>query len=68
MSLREQVVELDEPSLLAHGLLALASSVASWLTARNQHTSMHVLSADAGLAAALGEGLRLLGLAAPERM
>jgi len=75
----ERVVEMDEPSLLAQGLLALASSVASWLTAGNQDTSMRVLSADAAVAAArlalvraargaLGEGLRLLGLVAPERM
>jgi arginyl-tRNA synthetase len=75
----EKVVELDEPSILAQALLALASSVASWLTAGNQDTSMRVLCPDVALATArlavvrtargaLGEGLRLLGLVAPERM
>jgi arginyl-tRNA synthetase len=75
----EKVVELDEPSILAQALLALASSVASWLTAGNQDTSMRVLCPDLALATArlalvraargaLGEGLRLLGLVAPERM
>jgi arginyl-tRNA synthetase len=75
----EKVIELDEPSVLAQALLALAGSVASWLTAGNQDTSMRVLSPDLALATArlalvraargaLGEGLRLLGLGAPERM
>jgi arginyl-tRNA synthetase len=75
----EKVIELDEPSVLAQALLALAASVASWLTAGNQDTSMRVLCPDLALATArlalvraargsLGEGLRLLGLAAPERM
>jgi arginyl-tRNA synthetase len=75
----ERVVELDEPSILAQALLALASSVASWLTAGSQDASMRVLSADVALGTArlalvraargaLGEGLRLLGLSAPERM
>ena len=75
----ERTVETDEPSVLAQGLLALAGSVASWLTAGNQDASMRVLCSDAELASAryglvrvarvaLGQGLQLLGLEAPERM
>jgi arginyl-tRNA synthetase len=75
----EKVVETDEPSILAQALLALASSVAAWLTAGNQDPSMRVLASDPALAtarlslvraarAALGGGLGLLGLVAPERM
>lgn len=75
----ERSVANDEPSLLAQGLLALASTVSSWLTAGNANPELRVLCPDAtqGAArltlvraarAALGEGLRLLGLQAPERM
>jgi len=75
----ERTVETDEPSVLAQSLLALAWCVASWLTAGNQDPSMRVLTPDTELASArhalvkvarasLGEGLRLLGLEAPERM
>jgi arginyl-tRNA synthetase len=75
----ERTVESDEPSVMAQALLALAWSVASWLTAGNQEPAMRVLSPDAELASArhalvrvarvtLGEGLRLLGLEAPLRM
>ncbi len=75
----ERAVETDEPSVLAAVLMTLAGSVASWLTAGNQATELRVLCADAALSAArlrlvhaargaLGEGLRLLGLYAPERM
>ena len=75
----ERAVDTDEPSVLAQALLGLASSVASWLTSGNADLNARVLCADAALAAsrlqlvaaargALGEGLRLLGLVAPERM
>ncbi len=75
----ERAVDTDEPSVLAQALLALASNVASWLTSGNADLNARVLCADAALAAsrlqlvtaargALGEGLRLLGLIAPERM
>jgi len=75
----ERAVDTDEPSVLAQALLALASTIASWLTSGNSDVNARVLCPDAVLAAsrlqlvtaargALGEGLRLLGLAAPERM
>jgi arginyl-tRNA synthetase len=75
----EKAVESDEPSALASGLLHLAGCVASWLTAGNHDHDARVLCADATTSAtrlrlvkaaraALGEGLRLLGLIAPERM
>jgi arginyl-tRNA synthetase len=75
----EKAVETDEPSALASGLLTLAGEVASWLTAGNHDHDARVLCADAGISSArlalvraarasLGEGLRLMGLQAPERM
>ena len=75
----ERVIDQDEPSVLAQALLALASSVATWLTSGNQDPALRVLCPDPVLSAtrlelvrasrgALGEGLRLLGLAAPLRM
>jgi arginyl-tRNA synthetase len=75
----ERVVESDEPSALAQALLALATAIASWLTAGNHDPDLRVLCPDAAKASArlalvraargaLGEGLRLLGLQAPERM
>lgn len=75
----EKAVESDEPSALATGLLSLAGEVASWLTAGNHDHDARVLCADAGVSAtrlalvraargSLGEGLRLMGLKAPERM
>ncbi len=75
----ERAVDLDEPSVLAQALLALASAVAAWLTSGNSDLTARVLCPDAALAASrlqlvraargtLGEGLRLLGLGAPERM
>ncbi len=75
----ERVAESDEPSILAQALLALASAIASWLTAGNHDPALRVLCPDAATASArlalvraargaLGEGLRLLGLQAPERM
>lgn len=75
----ERVADSDEPSALAQALLTLASAVSSWLTAGNADLALRVLCPDARMAAtrltlvraartALGEGLRLLGLQAPERM
>ena len=75
----ERTVEVDEPSALAQALLHLASTIASWLTSGNSDIHARVLCPDAAVAAsrlqlvtaargALGEGLRLLGLVAPERM
>jgi arginyl-tRNA synthetase len=75
----EKAVESDEPSALASGLLNLASEVASWLTSGNHDHDARVLCADANISASrlalvraarccLGEGLRLMGLRAPERM
>ncbi len=75
----ERAVDTDEPSTLAAALLHLAGAIASWLTAGNHDQGARVLCADAALAASrlalvraarasLGEGLRLIGLAAPERM
>jgi arginyl-tRNA synthetase len=75
----ERAVESDEPSVMAAALLALAGQVASWLTAGNHEPAARVLCADPALAAArlalvraaracIGEGLRLIGLQAPERM
>jgi len=75
----ERVADSDEPSPLAQALLGLASSVSSWLTAGNADVNLRVLCPDVAVAATrlalvraaratLGEGLRLLGLQAPERM
>lgn len=75
----ERAVAADEPSVLAQALLALAAGVSSWLTAGNNDPALRVLCPDAAVSAArlrlvsaarasLGEGLRLLGLQAPERM
>ena len=75
----ERGVEADEPSILAQALLHLAAAIASWLTAGNHDPTLRVLCPDAQLSrsrlalasaarGALGEGLRLLGLQAPERM
>jgi arginyl-tRNA synthetase len=75
----ERAIESDEPSILASALLSLAGQVASWLTAGNQDHGARVLCSDPALASArlavvqaarasLGEGLRLMGLQAPERM
>lgn len=75
----ERAVENDEPSAMASALLVLAGQVASWLTAGNHEPAARVLCADPDLASArlalvraaracLGEGLRLIGLQAPERM
>jgi arginyl-tRNA synthetase len=75
----ERSVESDEPSAMAAALLALAGQVASWLTAGNHDPSARVLCADQALSgarlslvraarASLGEGLRLIGLQAPQRM
>lgn len=75
----ERAVDSDEPSILAQGLLTLAGTVSSWLTSGNADVEARVLCPDAALSAArlrlvqaarasLGEGLRLLGLVAPERM
>ena len=75
----ERAVESDEPSVLAQALLALSSAVSSWLTAGNADVDLRVLCPDAAVSASrlalvraarasLGEGLRLLGLGAPERM
>jgi arginyl-tRNA synthetase len=73
------VVDNDEPNHLATALLQLASAISSWLSAGAKDSSARVLCDDAATAAArcrlvhaarttLGEGLRLLGLIAPERM
>ena len=75
----ERAVEADEPSIMAQALLVLAGAVSSWLTAGNRDPSARVLGDDPAVTAArlalvraarlhLGEGLRLLGLGAPERM
>lgn len=75
----ERAVESDEPSVLAQSLLALASAVAAWLTSGNADITARVLCPDVALGASrlqlvsaargtLCEGLRLLGLGAPERM
>lgn len=75
----ERACEDDDPSVLAHACIALASLVSSWLSAGNKDHSARVLCDDAAAAASrieivrlarvcLGEGLRLLGLQAPERM
>jgi arginyl-tRNA synthetase len=75
----ERAVDGDEPSQLAQALLHLSAAVSSWLTAGSKDETARVLMDDAALAAsrllivraaraALGEGLRLLGLDAPERM
>ncbi len=75
----ERAVDGDEPSVLAQALLALAAAVSGWLTAGNHDENLRVLGPDPAVTAArlalvraarasLGEGLRLLGLQAPERM
>ncbi len=75
----ERAVDTDEPSVLAQALLALASAVASWLTSGNADVHARVLCPDVALGVSrlqlvkaargtLREGLRLLGLGAPERM
>lgn len=75
----DRAVADDEPSTLAQGLLSLASAVSSWLTAGNNDHGARVLCDDTALSAArvglvgiaataLEEGLRLLGLGAPQRM
>lgn len=75
----ERAVDTDEPSVLAQALLGLAATVSTWLTAGNRDPSAKVLCDDPALSAArlllvraargaIGEGLRLLGLIAPERM
>ncbi len=73
------VVAHDDPSQLANALLALAAATSSWLTLGNRDRSARVLCEQreramarvalvAAVRAALGEGLRLLGIRAPERM
>jgi arginyl-tRNA synthetase len=75
----ERACEDDDPSVLAHACIELASLVSSWLSAGSKDQSARVLCDDASTAASrihlvrlarvcLGEGLRLLGLCAPERM
>ena len=75
----ERAVESDEPSVLAQALLGLAAAVSTWLTAGNREPAAKVLCDDPAQSAArlllvraargaIGEGLRLLGLLAPERM
>jgi len=75
----EKAVETDEPSVLCNTLLALSSSVSTWLSAGNTDRSARVLHEDVNLSAArlalvklvrlnIAEALRLLGLRAPERM
>ncbi len=75
----ERMIDTDEPGALAQGLLHLAATTSSWLTSGNSEVSLRVLCPDPAVAAArlalvrivrgaLGEGLRILGLGAPERM
>jgi arginyl-tRNA synthetase len=75
----ERAVDADEPSLVAQALLHLAAAVSTWLTAGNRDPAAKVRCDDPAVSAArlalvraargcLGEGLHLLGLAAPERM
>ena len=75
----ERAVAEDEPSVLAQSLLGLSAAIAGWLTAGSKDDGLRVLCPDHRLVAArlalvraaritLGEGLRLLGLEAPERM
>lgn len=75
----ERAVEVDEPSVLAQAVLGLGGAVAAWLTSGNSDVDARVLCPDPVVAAsrlqlvraargALGEGLRLLGLVAPQRM
>ena len=72
-------VDNDEPSQLANALLGFAAAISSWLSAGNKDVSARVLGVETNLSAtrvrlvqvarsSLGEGLRLLGLRAPERM
>ncbi|TVR13756.1 MAG: arginine--tRNA ligase [Planctomycetota bacterium] len=74
-----RVVQEDEPSALAQALLAMAAAVSTWLSAGNQDHSARVVCDDPARAAArvalvrmarvaLGEGLYVLGLQAPQRM
>ena len=75
----KQTVEKDDPSQLATGLLGLAGTISSWLTAGGRDPAAKVLCDDQTVQAArlqlvdccrgvLAEGLRLLGLGAPEQM
>jgi arginyl-tRNA synthetase len=75
----ERAVAEDEPSHIAQALLACSAAVSSWLTAGNRDTEARVLGVAPELSAArlrlvgaaraaLAEGLRLLGLDAPQRM
>lgn len=75
----ERCVENDDPSILAHTIIDLASLVSSWLSAGSRDHSARVLCDDPATASArlqlvhctritIGEGLRLLGLQAPKRM
>jgi arginyl-tRNA synthetase len=80
----ERAVENDEPSIVAQALLTLAGEIASWLSAGNQDPEARILpplltTSNQDLVIArlalvhaarrvLGEGLRLIGLVAPERM
>lgn len=68
-----------EPHVLAHYLLGLAGDFSRWYTAGNEDASLRVLVDDletrrarlaltAAVKAALGHGLGLLGLRAPEMM
>lgn len=72
-------IEHDEPSRLATALLHLAGVTSSWLTAGNRDAEARVIGPDPARSAtrsalvqavrqALGEGLRLLGLRAPQQM
>jgi arginyl-tRNA synthetase len=78
-SVLKQTVEKDDPSQLATGLLNFAGTISSWLTAGGRDASARVLCDDQTVQAArlhlvatcrdiLAEGLRLLGLGAPEQM
>ena len=75
----ERVLDDDDPSQLATALLQASSTISSWLSAGGKDPSARVLCDDAAVSAArvglvgaargvLGEGLRLLGLGAPQRM
>jgi arginyl-tRNA synthetase len=68
-----------EPHVICHYLLELAGEFARWYTAGNGDASLRVLADDAAtrearlalvasVQAVLGQGLALLGLAAPEQM
>ncbi len=75
----ERACEDDDPSVLAHAIIDLASHVSSWLSAGSKDHSARVLCDDATTASTrielvkaaricLGQGLHLLGLHAPQRM